>query len=90
MPLLWTGLIFVLLKLSHVGPVAQWPWWGVLSPLFAAVVWFEWLETPLGRHPVRKAGLRFTGVGSRRVSATAPGATERRAIQGRFDAVAVR
>lgn len=50
MPLLWTGLIFVLLKLSHVGPVAQWPWWGVLSPLFAVVVWFEWLETPLGRH----------------------------------------
>lgn len=55
MPLLWTGLLFVLLKLCHVGPVALWPWWGVLSPLFAAVVWFEWLETPLGRH---RASLR--------------------------------
>jgi hypothetical protein len=39
---------------------------------------------------VRKAGLRFTGVGSRRVSATAPDAIERRAIQGLFDAFAVR
>ena len=58
MPLLWTGLIFVLLKLSQVGPVAQWPWWGVLSPLFAAVVWFELLETPLGRH---RATLRAQG-----------------------------
>lgn len=63
MPLLWTGLLFVLLKLAQFGPVAQWPWWGVLSPLFAAVVWFEWLETPLGRH---RALLRAQGLGKRR------------------------
>lgn len=49
MPLLWMGWIMVVLKALHVSPVAQWPWWGVLSPFLGAVVWFEWLEAPLMR-----------------------------------------
>ena len=50
MPLLWTGVLMVILKWLQIGPVALWPWWGVLSPFIAAVVWFEWLETPLAHH----------------------------------------
>jgi len=60
MPLLWTGWVMVILKLLHIGPLAQWPWWGILSPFLGAVIWFEWLETPLTRqrHGIGRAWLR--------------------------------
>lgn len=31
-------LLFIGLKLSENGPVAEWPWWWVLSPL-----WLPWV-----------------------------------------------
>ncbi len=48
MPLLWIGLLLVLLKWLEVGPVAQLSWWWILAPLAAAAVWFEWLERLFG------------------------------------------
>jgi small Trp-rich protein len=48
MPFVWIGLIFVILKLMEIGPVAQWSWWWVLAPLCVAFAWFEGLEKLLG------------------------------------------
>jgi small Trp-rich protein len=49
MYLLWIGVVFLLLKLLEIGPLAQWSWWWVLAPLAAAVLWFEALEKVFGR-----------------------------------------
>jgi small Trp-rich protein len=49
MYLLWIGVVFVLLKLFEVGPLAEWSWWWVLAPLAAATLWFEVLEKAFGR-----------------------------------------
>jgi small Trp-rich protein len=44
MYLLGLGLIFMVMKYMEFGPVAQWDWWIVLSPLGAAVVWWAWAD----------------------------------------------
>ena len=49
MPLLWIAVALALAKWLDIGPVATWPWWVVLAPAAAAVVWFEWLEQVFGR-----------------------------------------
>jgi small Trp-rich protein len=49
MYLLWFGVVLVLLRWLEIGPVAQLSWWWVLSPLAAAVLWFEVLESWFGR-----------------------------------------
>ena len=49
MPLLWIAVVLALAKGLDIGPVASWPWWVVLAPAAAAVVWFEFLEQALGR-----------------------------------------
>ena len=49
MPLLWIAVFLALAKGLDIGPVASWPWWVVLAPAAAAVVWFEWLEQVFGR-----------------------------------------
>ncbi len=49
MYLVWLGLVLVALRWLEIGPVAGWSWWWVLSPLAVALVWFEFLEQPLGR-----------------------------------------
>jgi small Trp-rich protein len=38
------GLLFILLKVQEMGPVAAWPWWAVLSPLGLAVAWWAWAD----------------------------------------------
>ncbi len=38
------GLLFILLKVQEMGPVADWPWWGVLAPLGLAVAWWAWAD----------------------------------------------
>lgn len=48
MPLVWIGLLLVLLKWLEVDPFAALSWWWVLSPLAGAVLWFEWLERVFG------------------------------------------
>jgi small Trp-rich protein len=35
------GVIAVVLKLAAIGPLAVWPWWVVLAPFAAAVVWWQ-------------------------------------------------
>lgn len=47
--LVWIGVALLALKALAVGPVAQWSWWWVLSPLAAAIFWFEWFEKLVGR-----------------------------------------
>ena len=39
------GLLFLLLKLQEVAPVAAWPWWGVLAPFGLAVLWWAWADS---------------------------------------------
>jgi small Trp-rich protein len=38
--LLVIGLILVGLKVAEVSPVAGWPWWAVLLPFGATVLWW--------------------------------------------------
>jgi len=49
MPLLWIGLLLVLLKWLEVGLFANVSWWWILVPLAGAVAWFEVLERLFGR-----------------------------------------
>lgn len=49
MLILYAGVIILLLKWLAIEPVASWSWWWVLSPLVAAVIWFEYLEQLFGR-----------------------------------------
>ena len=39
------GLLFLLLKLQEIAPVAAWPWWGVLAPFGLAVLWWAWADS---------------------------------------------
>ena len=41
---LGAGLVLLLAKWLEWGPVAAWPWWGVLSPFGLAVVWWAWAD----------------------------------------------
>lgn len=48
MVLVWTGILLIVLKLLQVGPLADLSWWWILTPLAAAFVWFELLESKFG------------------------------------------
>jgi small Trp-rich protein len=45
MPLVFLGLVLLVLRLAGVGFIAAWPWWGVLSPFGAALLWWWWADT---------------------------------------------
>ncbi|MCC2676235.1 MAG: hypothetical protein K0R89_788 [Ramlibacter sp.] len=38
------GIILLAMKYLEFGPVAEWSWWGVLSPFALAVVWWTWAD----------------------------------------------
>lgn len=38
------GVLLGAMKLLDVGPPSVWPWWGVLSPFGAAVLWWWWAD----------------------------------------------
>lgn len=38
------GIVLAALKYLEIGPVAEWPWWGVLIPFGLAVVWWAWAD----------------------------------------------
>ncbi len=38
------GVVLLTLKLTEWGPVASWPWWGILSPFAGAIVWWAWAD----------------------------------------------
>jgi len=39
------GVLLIALKLAEVGFVALWPWWWVLSPFGAALVWWVYADS---------------------------------------------
>ena len=41
---LGVGVLLLALKYLEIGPVAAWPWWGVLSPFGLAVAWWAWAD----------------------------------------------
>ncbi|HEV7914214.1 MAG TPA: TIGR04438 family Trp-rich protein [Albitalea sp.] len=38
------GVLLLVMKVAEFGPVALWPWWGVLLPFGLAVVWWAWAD----------------------------------------------
>ena len=44
MYLLGLGIVLLALKYLEIGPVAEWSWWAVLSPLAGAVAWWMWAD----------------------------------------------
>jgi small Trp-rich protein len=38
------GFLLVIMKAMEFGPVGNWPWWLVLSPFIAIVIWWEIIE----------------------------------------------
>ncbi len=44
MYLLGLGLIFLVMKVSGLGPGASWAWWVVLLPFVLAAVWWAWAD----------------------------------------------
>lgn len=42
------GVVFIVLKLMGVMPVAAWSWWWVLLPLALAFVWWEIIDPMFG------------------------------------------
>lgn len=38
------GLLLLVMKIAEFGPVATWPWWGVLMPFGGAVLWWAWAD----------------------------------------------
>ena len=38
------GVLLSLMKYAEIGPVANWPWLGVLLPFAVAVVWWQWAD----------------------------------------------
>ncbi len=45
MYLLGLGIILMLMKYLEFGPVANWSWLWVLSPLPAAIAWWSWADS---------------------------------------------
>jgi small Trp-rich protein len=39
------GVCLLVLKLGGLGPVADWPWWGVLAPFGAATLWWWYADS---------------------------------------------
>ncbi len=48
MPLIWAGLLLLVLRGCEIGSVAHWSWAWVLAPFACALVWFELFEPLLG------------------------------------------
>lgn len=48
MPLIWAGLLLLVLRGCEIGSVANWSWAWVLAPFAGAFVWFELFEPLLG------------------------------------------
>jgi small Trp-rich protein len=44
MALVVLGVLFVLMRWFAIEPVAQWPWWLLLSPFGLALLWWAWSD----------------------------------------------
>jgi len=38
------GVLLLVMKVAEFGAVANWPWWGILLPFGAAVLWWMWAD----------------------------------------------
>jgi small Trp-rich protein len=38
------GVLLLVMKVGEFGMVAAWPWWGILSPFGAAVLWWAFAD----------------------------------------------
>ncbi|MEJ7929917.1 TIGR04438 family Trp-rich protein [Ramlibacter sp. AN1015] len=56
MYLLVLGIVLVALKLVGIGPVADWPWWGVMLPFPIVSLW--WAVSDLTGLTKRRAAQR--------------------------------
>lgn len=50
------GLVFIVLKLMGIAPVAGWSWWWVLLPLALAFIWWEIIDPMFGISKKRAMG----------------------------------
>jgi len=78
MAFLFVGILLLGLKLAEYGPVANWPWWGVLLPFGLAIAWWGFADsTGLTRRRAmdkmdakkverRERNLEALGLGTRR------------------------
>ena len=78
MAFLFVGIVLLGLKVAEYGPVAMWPWWGVLLPFGLAIAWWAFADsTGLTRRRAmdkmdakkvdrRERNLEALGLGTRR------------------------
>ena len=45
MYLIVLGVLLLGMKMAEFGPVAAWPWWGVLLPFGGAMLWWAWADS---------------------------------------------
>jgi len=45
MPFVIVGAILLGMKIFEIGPVAEWPWWAILTPFGLAVAWWVYADT---------------------------------------------
>lgn len=59
MPLIWAGVLLLVLRGCEIGPMANWSWMWVIAPFAGAFVWFELFEPLFGldREPDAGKGL---------------------------------
>ena len=38
------GVLLLVMKVADFGVVAAWPWWVVLAPFGAAMIWWAWAD----------------------------------------------
>ena len=59
------GVLLLVMKVAEFGVVAEWSWWGILSPFAAAVVWWAWADAT-GYTKARQAEREDRRVAARR------------------------
>ena len=69
MPLLWIGVVGVLLKWLEIGPFTELSWWWVCAPLIGAIFWFEALERTFGFDRRQTEHVQYEKIRKERVAA---------------------
>jgi small Trp-rich protein len=72
MPLVWIGLLLLVLRVFGVEPVAGWSWLWVLSPFALAFIWFEIVEPLFGLNRVADPADRMADIRRKRIEAMFP------------------
>jgi small Trp-rich protein len=59
MPLIWAGVLLLVLRGCEIGPMATWSWLWVVAPFAAAFMWFELFEPLFGLNREPDVGRRL-------------------------------